>query len=114
MVSEEGMKGTDKNCVEALRLFVSIYGAEAGNLALKALATHGVYLGGGITPKILNALASGGFLDSFEDKGRFREFMKGLPVRVILNDRTGLIGAANYAARMLGETVRKVSLPGNR
>jgi len=114
VVSEEGMKGTDKNCVEALRLFVSIYGAEAGNLALKALATHGVYLGGGITPKILNALASGGFLDSFEDKGRFREFMKGLPVRVILNDRTGLIGAANYAARMLGETVRKVSLPGNR
>ena len=114
VVSEEGMKGIDNNCAEALRLFVSVYGAEAGNLALKALATHGVYLGGGITPKILNALASGGFLAAFEDKGRFREFMKDLPVRVILNDRAGLIGAANYAARTLGETVRKVSLPGNR
>jgi glucokinase len=114
VVSEEGMKGSDKNCAEALRIFVSIYGAEAGNLALKALSTHGIYLGGGITPKILNALASGAFLSAFEDKGRFREFMKSLPVRVILNDRTGLIGAANYAARMLGESVRKVSLPGNR
>lgn len=114
VVSEEGMKGTDRSCAEALRLFVSIYGAEAGNLALKALATHGVYLGGGITPRILNALASGGFLQAFEDKGRFRDFMKGVPVRVILNDRAGLIGAANYAARKLGETVRKVSLPGSR
>jgi glucokinase len=114
VVSEEGMKGTDKNCVEALRLFVSIYGAEAGNLALKALATAGVYLGGGITPKILNALGSGGFLPAFEDKGRFREFMKGVPVAAILNDRAGLIGAANHAARTLGERVRKVSLPGSR
>lgn len=114
VVSEEAMKGTDGNCVEALRLFVSVYGAEAGNLALKALATHGVYLGGGITPKILNALSSAAFLSAFADKGRFREFMSGVPVRAILNDRAGLIGAANYAARVLGESVRRVSLPGGR
>ncbi len=114
VVSEEAMKGADRNCVEALGLFVSVYGAEAGNLALKALATHGVYLGGGITPKILTALSSGEFLSAFADKGRFSEFMSGLPVRAILNDRAGLIGAANYAARKLGETVRSVSLPGGR
>lgn len=114
VVSEEGMKGSDKDCVEALRMFVSVYGAEAGNLALKSLATHGVYIGGGIAPKIIDALSDGTFLNAFEDKGRFRDFMKTIPVRVILNDRTGLIGAANHAARSLGESVRKAVLPGGR
>jgi len=102
VVSEEGMKGTDKNCVEALRLFVSIYGAEAGNLALKALATHGVYLGGGITPKILNALASGGFLDSFEDKGRFSGFCAGIPIAHITAEHPGLLGCSAALALAQG------------
>ena len=99
---------------EALSIFFCVYGAEAGNLALKALATAGVYIGGGIAPKILTALSSGGFLGAFVDKGRFADFMKGLPVRAILNDRAGILGAANCAARTIGETVRKVSLPGGR
>lgn len=114
VVADEGMRGADKNCVEALRIFVSVYAAEAGNLALKALATSGVYLGGGITPKILPALSSGGFLEAFGDKGRFADFMKGIPVRVILNDRAGILGAANCAARMTGASIRKVSLPARR
>ena len=114
VVSDEGVKGRDASCAEALRIFVCVYGAEAGNLALKALATAGVYIGGGIAPKILPALSSGGFLSAFVDKGRFADFMKGLPVRAILNDRAGILGAANCAARTIGETVRKVSLPGGR
>lgn len=114
VISEEGMKGSDRHCKEALRIFVSVYGAEAGNVALKSLATHGVYIGGGIAPQIVEALSDGQFLSAFEDKGRFSEFMKTIPVRVILNDRTGLLGAANHAARSLGEAVRKANLPGGR
>lgn len=114
VVSEEGMKGSDKDCRDALKMFVSVYGAEAGNLALKSLAVHGVYIGGGIAPKIIDALSDGTFLSAFEDKGRFRDFMKTIPVRIILNDRTGLIGAANHAASSLGESVRKATLPGGR
>lgn len=114
VVADEGMRESDRNCAEALRIFVSVYGAEAGNLALKALATDGVYIGGGIAPKVLPALSSGGFLEAFREKGRFTDFMKGLPVRVILNDRAGILGAANCAARMTGSPIRKVSLPARR
>jgi len=114
VVADEGMRGSDKSCAEALRIFVSVYGAEAGNLALKALATDGVYLGGGIAPKILPALSSGGFLEAFCDKGRFTDFMRAIPVRVILNDRAGILGAANCAARAIGAPIRKVSLPVRR
>ena len=78
----------------APELFVSILGAESGNLALKTLATGGVYLGGGIPPRILPALNSGTFIQSFQDKGRFREFMTRLPVHVILNSNAALLGAA--------------------
>jgi len=81
----------------ALDLFVSIYGAEAGNLALKMKATRGLYLGGGIAPKILPRLKGPGFLEAFVDKGRFREFMEAIPVRVILNDAAALRGAAWHA-----------------
>ena len=73
---------------------VSIYGAEAGNLALKLMALGGVYLGGGIAPKILPKLEDGGFMQAFADKGRFVEMLSGIPVRVILNDQTALLGAA--------------------
>ena len=77
---------------------ISIYGAEAGNLALKTLATGGVYLGGGIPPKILPKLREGGFLQAFVAKGRSAPLLERMPVRVILNDRTALIGAALAAA----------------
>lgn len=83
-------------CRAALHHFVSIYGAEAGNLALKALATGGVYVGGGIAPKILNALQTGAFLESFQSKGRFAGMLAQVPVKVILEPKTALLGAACY------------------
>ena len=83
--------------VHALRLFVAAYGAEAGNLALKCLATGGVYLGGGIAPKILPALQEGVFLEAFLAKGRFRDLLVSVPVHVILDDHAALLGAARIA-----------------
>jgi glucokinase len=80
---------------------VTLYGAEAGNLALKLLATGGVYIGGGIAPKILPRLHERFFLEAFLAKGRYEEFMATLPVSVIVNDKTALLGAAHYAATML-------------
>jgi glucokinase len=83
-------------CVATLNTFVSALGAEAGNLALKVLATGGVYLGGGIPPRILPALSSGTFMRSFQNKGRFAGLMSSLPVHVILNPKTALLGVARY------------------
>jgi len=110
VVSDEAIAGTDEGCVTALGLFLSIYGAEAGNLALKTLATAGVYIGGGIAPKILKALSDGRFLEAFRDKGRYGDFMSAMPVYVILNDRTGLMGAARYAASLVeGMNVKRIA-----
>jgi glucokinase len=83
-----------EQCVEALDMFVEAYGAEAGNLALRSVATAGVYVGGGIAPKILPALEQGGFVDAFLDKDPMTDFLRTLPVTVILNPAAGLIGAA--------------------
>jgi glucokinase len=88
-------------CSRALDLFVAAYGAVAGNLALTGTATGGVYLGGGIAPKILPRLTHGPFLPSFTAKGRFVPFLERVPVRVLLNDRTALLGAARHAAGLL-------------
>ena len=84
--------------VEALDLFTRLLGAEAGNLALKLKATGGVYLAGGIAPKILPKLQDGTFAAAFVDKGRFRELLERIPVRVVLDVSTALYGAARYAA----------------
>jgi len=97
-ISEEAMEGTDPVCKEALDIFLSVYGAEAGNLALKCLPVGGLFVGGGIAPKILKALEGPVFMDSFRDKGRFAPLMARIPVYVILNDRTALMGAARCAA----------------
>ena len=87
---------------ETLRRFARLYGAEAGNLALKCLARGGVLIGGGIAPKILNALVEDQqFMEGFRAKGRFAEFLSGVSVRVALNPNTALLGAADYAARCL-------------
>src|SRR6187397_2232512 len=83
-----------EQCVEALEMFVEAYGAEAGNLALRSVATAGVYIGGGIAPKILPALESGGFMDAFLDKKPMADWMRMIPVAVILNQSAGLLGAA--------------------
>lgn len=87
-------------CVATLELFVSILGAEAGNLALKTLATGGVYLGGGIPPRIIPALRGPAFLTAFQNKGRFSELLARLPVHVILNAKAALLGAARYGLQV--------------
>jgi glucokinase len=88
-------------CSRSLDFFVAAYGAVAGNLALTGTATGGVYLGGGIAPKILPRLLHGPFLQSFTAKGRFVPFLERVPVRVLLDDRTALLGAARHAAALL-------------
>ncbi|HLN82783.1 MAG TPA: glucokinase [Candidatus Binatia bacterium] len=85
-------------CCTALDLFVSIYGAEAGNMALRFKSVRGLYVGGGIAPKILDKLKDGTFMRSFIDKGRYTELLAAMPVQVVLNPQAGLRGAAYYAA----------------
>jgi glucokinase len=84
-------------CVEAFDMFVSAYGSETGNLALRAFATAGVYVGGGIAPKILTGIKSGGFLAAFADKGRMATLLRAIPVHVVLDPRAPLLGAAACA-----------------
>ena len=97
-ISKAALGGAADICVKALDMFVSAYGAEAGNLALRVKALGGVYVGGGIAPKILDRLADGAFMRAFVDKGRYAELLSGVPVRVILNEDTALRGAAFYGA----------------
>ena len=87
-------------CVEALDLFVSAYGAEAGNIGLRCMATAGVYVGGGIAPKILPVLEAGSFLEAFRDKEPMTHLLATMPLSIILNPDTGLIGAAVHAQQM--------------
>ena len=84
-------------CVETLELFVDAYGAEAGNLALRTVATAGVYVGGGIAPRILPALQTGRFMEAFRDKAPMDRLVSGIPVQVILDSKSGLLGAAVHA-----------------
>ena len=88
------------SCVEALEVFVDAYGAESGNLALRCVATGGVFIGGGIAPKILPALTDGRFIKAFNDKGSMRPLVGRVPVHVILNGDAGLLGAAVHAASL--------------
>lgn len=96
IISEAAIEGKDKTCEEVMHRFVSIYGAESGNLALKFLALGGVYIGGGIAPKILEKMKNGPFLSSFINKGRFEGVLKNIPIKVILDENTALKGAALY------------------
>jgi glucokinase len=102
-ISRRALDGKSPLCVQALDLFVSVYGAEAGNLALKVMATGGVYLGGGIAPKILPKLQEPGFVNAFTAKGRLRPLLQEIPVRVITNTKTALLGAARHAALGLAD-----------
>ncbi|HEX9757196.1 MAG TPA: glucokinase [Nitrospiria bacterium] len=99
-ITQIGLAGENDLCVETLNLFASIYGAEAGNLALKALSISGVFIGGGIAPKIFEKLEDGTFMKAFLDKGRYSKLLKQIPVKVSLNSRAPLIGAAYYTARL--------------
>ena len=98
VISRTALAGECPLCGQVLDLFVSLYGAEAGNVALRVLATGGIYLGGGIAPKIIERLQGPGFMVAFCSKGRLSPLLENIPVRVILNDRTALLGAARCAA----------------
>ncbi len=99
-ITEIGLHQGHELCTETLALFTSIYGAEAGNLALKTLSLAGIYLGGGIAPKILDKLKDGTFIQTFSNKGRYYDLLKKIPVKVALDHRVGLMGAARYALRI--------------
>ncbi len=100
-ISGAALEGRCELCSEALDLFVRLYGVEAGNHALKMMATGGVLIGGGIAPKILERLTGPAFLQGFHSKGRMESLMRAMPVKVILNDQTALYGSALYAAEIL-------------
>lgn len=97
-ISGHGLAGEGGICERALDIFVELYGAEAGNLALKLMATGGLYLSGGIAPRILRKLSGPTFLAAFTGKGRLQPLLEKIPVKVITNERVGLIGAARHAA----------------
>ncbi len=103
VIGECAEDGSSPICAETMRIFASAYGAEAGNIALKILATGGIYLGGGIAPKILKTLKDGAFMEAFTDKGRMQPILEAIPVRVILDDTCALLGAAAYAEARASE-----------
>jgi glucokinase len=102
-ITAAGLERRDPVASDALDLVLSVYGAQAGNLALTVLAMGGVYLGGGIAPKVVERLSEGGFMKAFEDKGRMSKLLERVPVWVILNDLTALLGAARHAAAQTSE-----------
>jgi glucokinase len=101
VISRHGLAGTDTLSVKTLEVFAAAYGSAAGNLALTVLATGGVYIAGGIAPKIARRLASGAFMEAFRNKGRLSSMVARIPVRVVLTDDVALYGAAAVAARTL-------------
>lgn len=100
-VSRAALEGKCPLCEQTLELFVKYYGAEASNLALKVMSTGGLYIGGGIAPKIISRLTDGMFLREFHESGRMSGLLEAMPVRVILNDKTALLGAALFAAEKI-------------
>ena len=99
-ISELALSGTDALAVQALDLFICIYGAQAGNLALSAGATGGVYVAGGIAPKIIKKLTDGTFMRSFLNKGRMSALLAAVPVQAVMNPSVGLAGAMVVARRL--------------
>lgn len=114
VIGECAEDGSSEICVRTMEIVTAAYGAEAGNLALKLLALGGVYLGGGIAPKILKFLSGGKFMEAFLDKGRLSPMLQMIPVRVILDDTCALLGAAAYAearaAEISGHSERQASV----
>jgi len=101
VISEMARLKKNKLCMKALDLFTSIYGAAAGNLALQVMAVGGVFIGGGIAPKIIWKLKDGTFMKAFKEKGRLSHIVAHIPVKVIMNERTALLGAASRAMALL-------------
>jgi len=113
VIGECGENGSSEICSETLSMFASAYGAEAGNVALKVLAMGGMYLGGGIAPKILKTMQKGEFVQAFLDKGRMSPLLEAIPVRIIMDDTCALLGAAAFAetraAELSGRSERQAS-----
>ena len=103
VITELAMAAKSEICEKTTDMFVSAYGAEAGNLALKILSVGGLYVGGGIAPRILEKLKDGTFMKAFTDKGRLSQLLVNTPVRIVLESRTALIGAAAYAEARAAE-----------
>jgi glucokinase len=114
VIGETGENGQSELCAKTLEIFTGAYGAEAGNMALKVLAVGGMYIGGGIAPKILKTMRSGAFMNAFMDKGRLSDLLVKTPVHIILESRAALMGAAAYAeqraAELSGTSVRAASI----
>jgi glucokinase len=114
VIGELGESGESELCSRTLDVFMSAYGSEAGNLALKVLAHGGMYIGGGIAPKVLKKMQDGTFMQAFCDKGRMHDLVSHMPVRVILESRAALMGAAAYAearaAELSGRSIRAASV----
>jgi glucokinase len=102
-ITQAGLARSAPIATATLDLFATLYGAEAGNLALKLKALGGVYVGGGIAPKVLDKLRDGTFIDAFLAKGRFRDLLESIPVHVIVDPHTALYGAARYATEHLAD-----------
>jgi glucokinase len=100
-ITAAGLAGRCAGCIETLDVFVEAYGAEAGNLALRSMSTGGMFVGGGIAPKILPALTDGRFMHAFRRKAPFEALLSTMPVCVVLNPDTGLLGAAVHASENL-------------
>lgn len=99
-IAEAGLNGQAEIATQALDLFASIYGAEAGNLALKSLSLDGVYVAGGMAPKLIKKLQDGTFMKSFTNKGRYKRLLSHMPVKVVMNQQTALLGAASVAGAL--------------
>jgi len=101
LISQAGLQANCSACAETLELFVAIYGSETGNLALRGVASSGVFIGGGIAPKILQSLSKGSFIEAFRNKPPMTKLLSQFPVKVILNEKAGLVGAAVFANTLL-------------
>jgi glucokinase len=101
VVGQAGVAGLCATCVEAVDIFLSLYGAQAGNLALTVMGIGGVYVGGGIVTKLLPKITTGAFMNSFRAKGRYAQLMAEIPVYIILNPNTSQLGAAQAACELL-------------
>jgi glucokinase len=99
-ITEKALRGESRTCREIVDWFIALYGSAAGNLALKLMAVGGVFIGGGIAPKIATLMNEGEFMRAFIDKGRFKSFLSDIPVKLILNDNAALLGAAEYAEKL--------------
>ena len=99
-ISQAAMANSDPKAVQALDMFCEIYGRQTGNLALTCLATGGVYIGGGVAPRIIDKIKDGTFLEAFNDNDQMRDLLKDMPVKVVINANVGVIGSAVVASRM--------------